>query len=471
MAIIGGAGMNAPDTTPIRVAIDSAAATDRMPSFGAAFRVWAKIGLLSFGGPAGQIALLHKEVVDERHWIGERRFLHALSFCNLLPGPEAQQLATYLGWLMHGVCGGLAAGIVFVVPGAIVMLCLSLLYALAGHVPVVDAVFFGLKSAVLIFVVEAMLRIGRRALKGKAAWTLAGASFVALFFFHIPFPVVVLASAAIGYCLPDHFSHGGHGQAKRDTPAVIDAILAADPARPARLAASARRASLIIAVLWLAPVALLLLTVGGTFANVGLFFSKMAVVTIGGAYAVLAYVAQDAVEVYHWLSPAEMLTGLGLAETTPGPLILVLQFVGFLAGFRAPGPVTGVAGGILASLLTLWATFAPCFVFVFFGAPLIERLAANQALSGALAAVTASVVGVVANLALWFALHVLFHSHGSFRAGFLTIDMPLPASIDLGALALAAVAAVCLFRLKLGVLRTLGITAALGVLVRFVANF
>jgi chromate transporter len=462
--------MNDTGPPPMQAVTGATITSDRMPSFAAAFRVWLKIGLLSFGGPAGQIALLHKEVVDDRHWIGERRFLHALSFCNLLPGPEAQQLATYLGWLMHGVKGGLAAGIVFVVPGAIVMLALSLLYALAGQVPVVEAIFFGLKSAVLVFVVEAMLRIGRRALKGKAAWALAAAGFVALFFFHVPFPVVVLVSAAIGYFLPDHFSHGGHGQVKRDTPALIDAILATDPERPARLAASARRASLIIAVLWLAPVAYLMLAVGGRFADVGLFFSKMAVVTIGGAYAVLAYVAQDAVEVYHWLSPAEMLAGLGLAETTPGPLILVLQFVGFLAGFRAPGTVTGVTGGILSSLLTLWATFAPCFVFVFFGAPLIERLASNKALSGALAAVTSAVVGVVANLAVWFALHVLFRDHTPRRAGPLAIDVPIPASIDLAALALAAIAAVCLFRLKLGVLRTLGITAALGIVVRVAAN-
>jgi chromate transporter len=441
---------------------------DRLPSFAAAFRVWLRIGLLSFGGPAGQIAMLHREVVDKRHWIGERRFLHALSFCNLLPGPEAQQLATYLGWLMHGVKGGLAAGIIFVVPGAIVMLALSLIYALAGQVPVIDALFFGLKCAVLVLVVEALIRIGRRALKGKVAWTLAGAAFVALFFFHVPFPVVVLVAGAIGFFAPTYFSAGGHGDAKNDAPALIDAILEADPERPQRFAASARRAGLIILVLWLAPVAFLMAFVGGTFADVGWFFSKMAVVTIGGAYAVLAYVAQDAVEAYHWLSPSEMLAGLGLAETTPGPLILVLQFVGFLAGFRAPGPVTGVAGGIVASVLTLWATFAPCFVFVFMGAPLIERLQSYTQLTGALAAVTASVVGVVSNLAVWFALQVIFRDHFSLRAGPLAVLLPVPASVDLAALALAAVAAVCLFRLKLGVLRTLGITAALGLAVRFV---
>ena len=437
-----------------------------MPSFAAAFRVWLKIGLLSFGGPAGQIALLHKEVVDDRHWIGERRFLHALSFCNLLPGPEAQQLATYLGWLMHGVKGGLAAGIIFVLPGAIVMLGLSLIYALAGHVPVIDALFFGLKSAVLVFVVEALLRIGRRALKGRIAWALAAAGFVALFFFHLPFPVVVLVSGAIGYFAPDHFSHGGHGTAKNDGPALIDAALAADPGRPQRLAASARRAGLVALVLWLLPVVVLMTAVGGTFADIAFFFSKMAVVTIGGAYAVLAYVAQDAVEAYHWLAPAEMLAGLGLAETTPGPLILVLQFVGFLAGFRAPGGVTGVAGGVVGSILTLWVTFAPCFVFVFLGAPLIETLQSNKALSGALAAVTSAVVGVVGNLAVWFASQVLFRDHVAFRAGPLAVDVPVLGSLDAAALALAAVAAVCFFRLKLGALRTLGITAVLGLAVR-----
>ena len=439
-----------------------------MPSFGEAFRVWLRIGLLSFGGPAGQIALLHKEVVDQRHWIGERRFLHALNFCNLLPGPEAQQLATYLGWLMHGVKGGLAAGIIFVVPGAVVMLALSLIYALAGQVPVIDALFFGLKSAVLVLVVEALLRIARRALKGSVAWVLAVAGFIALFFFHVPFPVVVLISGGVGYAFPDHFSHGGHGKPKSDRPALIDAMLAADPGRPARQAAAARRAGGIALVLWLLPVAGLTFIVGGTFADVAFFFSKMAVVTIGGAYAVLAYVAQDAVDAYHWLAPAEMLAGLGLAETTPGPLILVLQFVGFLAGFRAPGPLTGVAGGIVSSVLTLWVTFAPCFVFVFLGAPLIERLQANRHLAGALAAVTSAVVGVVANLAVWFALHVVFHDHVSLRAGPFGIDLPIPGSIDPGALVLAIVAAICLFRLKLGVLKTLGVTAALGLIVRLV---
>lgn len=441
-----------------------------LPSFGAAFKVWLRIGLLSFGGPAGQIALLHREVVDQRNWIGERRFLHALSFCNILPGPEAQQLATYLGWLMHGVKGGVAAGLIFVLPGALVMLGLSLIYALAGQVPVIDALFFGLKSAVLVLVVEALLRIGRRALKGRVAWVLAGAAFVALFFLKVPFPAVVLAAGAIGWFLPGYFSHGGHGQAKHDRPALIDAVLDADPNRPARFAASARRAGCVALALWLVPVVVLVGFVGGTFADIAWFFSKMAVVTIGGAYAVLAYVAQDAVESYHWLTAPEMLAGLGLAETTPGPLILVLQFVGFLAGFRSPGSMSGVPGGIAGSVLTLWCTFAPCFVFVFLGAPIIEKLQSNVALSGALAAITASVVGVVGNLAVWFALQVVFRSHNAVRLGFATIDVPVPASIDLAALALSVLAAVCLFKLKLGVLRTLGITAAAGLVLRFAVN-
>jgi chromate transporter len=442
----------------------------RLPSFGDALRVWMKIGLLSFGGPAGQIALLHREVVDERHWIGERRFLHALNFVTLLPGPEAQQLATYFGWVMHGVRGGLAAGIAFVLPGAVVMLVLSLVYALLGDVPLIASLFFGLKCAVLVMVVEALLRISRRALKGRAAWALACAAFVALFFLNLPFPLVVLTAAAIGYLAPGSFAHGSHGEAKGGTPALIDAVLAADPGRPARLAAGARRAGYLGLALWLAPVALLVGTAGGTYADIAWFFSKMAVVTVGGAYAVLAYVAQDAVQSYHWLSAQEMLAGLGLAETTPGPLILVLQFVGFLAGFRAPEGLTGVPGGIAASVLVLWVTFAPCFVFVFLGAPLVERLQENRALSSALAAITAAVVGVVANLAVWFGLRVLFRDHQVMQAGPLSLDLPIPGSVDLVALALAVLAGACLFRLKLGVLRTLGITAAAGLVLRFAAG-
>ena len=450
-----------PEATPAQAEVA------RLPSFGEAFRVWLKVGLLSFGGPAGQIALLHREVVDDRQWISERRFLHGLNFCTLLPGPEAQQLAIYLGWLMHGVRGGLTAGVLFVLPGALVMLALSLIYATLGDIPFIDALFFGLKCAVLVLVVEALLRIGRRALKGRAAWALAAAAFIALFFVNLPFPVVVLAAAVIGYLAPHAFAHSGHGKAKRDAPAVIDAVLATDPDRPARMAPGAQRAGILALALWLAPVAMLLVTVGGTYADIAWFFSKMAVVTVGGAYAVLAYVAQDAVQAYGWLSPQEMLAGLGLAETTPGPLILVLQFVGFLAGFRAPGTLSGVPGGIVASVLVLWVTFAPCFAFVFLGAPWIERLQEKTALSGALAAITAAVVGVVANLAVWFSLRVLFRDLQPVSLGPIAVELPMPASLDLAASGLAALAALCLFRLKLGVVKTLGITAAAGLLVRF----
>ena len=460
---MSGAGFLAPAPPVTAPAAPAAAA---LPTLGEALRVWLRIGLLSFGGPAGQIALLHREVVEQRRWIGERRFLHALNFCHLLPGPEAQQLAIYLGWLMHGVRGGLASGILFVLPGATVMLALSFIYVQFGAVPLIAALFFGLKCAVLVLVVEALLRISRRALRRRAAWALAGVAFAALFVFNLPFPLVVLAAGLVGYATSGAFASERHADAKGDAPALIDMVLAADPGRTARLAIGARRAGLAILVAWLAPVAAMAALVGGTYADVTWFFSKMAVVTVGGAYAVLAYVAQDAVQSYGWLSAPEMLSGLGLAETTPGPLILVLQFVGFLAGYRAPGALTGIAGGVAASVLTVWVTFAPCFAFVFLGAPLIERVQDNRALSGALAAITGAVVGVVANLALWFGVRVLFRTLHAVQLGPVAIELPVLASLDLAALALAALAAVCLFRLKLGVLPTLGIAAAAGVALR-----
>jgi chromate transporter len=448
--------------------IDPAEAA-HLPSFGEAVRVWLRIGCLSFGGPAGQIALLHREVVDDHNWISDRRFLHALNFCTLLPGPEAQQLAIYLGWLMHGAKGGAAAGLLFVIPGAVVMLALSLIYVTFGEIPVIAAVFFGLKSAVFVLVIEALLRIGRRALKGRVAWALAAVAFVALFFFAVPFPIVVLAAGLIGYVAPGSFSGGAHGKAKDGSVAALDAVLDADPARAGRMARSARRAGFVSLALWFLPVALLLPR-GGVYADVAWFFSKMAVVTFGGAYAVLAYVAQQAVSGYHWLSAPEMLAGLGLAETTPGPLILVLQFVGFLAGYRAPGSLTGVAGGVAASALTLWVTFAPCFAFVFLGAPLVERLQGNRALSGALAAITAGVVGVIANLAVWFALHALFRTTTPIRLSWLSFDAPTLGSLDPWALLLSLVAAIALLGLRLGVLRTLGLCAGVSVVLRLIVG-
>ncbi len=441
------------------MAADAAA---RLPTLAEATGVWFKIGCLSFGGPAGQIALLHREVVDERNWVSDRRFLHALNFCNLLPGPEAQQLAIYLGWLMHGPRGGTIAGLLFIIPGALVMLALSLVYVTFGTVPAISALFFGLKCAVLILVVEAALRIGRRALKTRFAWGLAGVAFAALFFFDVPFPVVVLTAGLIGAFVPGYFAAGAHDKAKDGPLALLDAVLAADPERAQRFARGARIAGVIAGVLWLLPVALLV-PGGSVYADIAWFFSKMAVVTFGGAYAVLAYAAQEAVQHYHWLTAPEMLSGLGLAETTPGPLILVLQFVGMLAGYRASGALSGIPGGIAASALTLWVTFAPCFTFVFLGAPLIERLQNNRTLSGALSAVTASVVGVVANLAIWFALHVLFRTLVPIRGALLAFDAPVPGSLDLWALLLAVIAGIALSRLKLGVIFTLAICGAASV--------
>lgn len=431
------------------------------PSFAQALRVWFRIGCLSFGGPAGQIALMHREVVDERRWISDARFLHALNFCTLLPGPEAQQLAIYIGWLMHGVRGGVAAGLLFVLPGALVMLALSALYAALGGVPLVAALFYGLKCAVLVLVVEALLRVARRALKGAVPWALAVAAFAALYLLRLPFPAVVLAAALLGYALPHAFASNGHGEARAGPPALLDALLAREPNRIARLTGAARRAGLVALALWVWPVALLLAE-GGLFSDIAWFFSKMAVVTVGGAYAVLAYVAQEAVEHYRWLTPDQMLEGLGLAETTPGPLILVLQFVGYLAG-HAWG---GFWGGVLGAVLTLWVTFAPCFAWIFLGAPYVERLHDQPRLKGALAGVTAAVVGVIANLALWFGLRVLFGEVREIPLGPLVLDAPSPDSLDLPALGLAALAALCLFRLRLGVVRTLGIAALAGLTVR-----
>jgi chromate transporter len=429
------------------------------PTLREALPVWLRIGLLSFGGPAAQIALMHREVVERHRWVSDARFLHALNFCMLLPGPEAQQLATYLGWLMHGVRGGLVAGLLFILPGAAVMLALSVLYVTLGTVPLVAALFFGLKCAVLVVVVEALLRVAKRALHGPVAWALAAAAFVALFALDLPFPVVVLGAALVGYALPHAFSGGGHGTAKDGPPALLDALIARDPDRIPRMARMARRAGLVALVLWAWPVALLAGTV--PWGDIAWFFSVMAVVTFGGAYAVLAYVAQQAVETYGWLTAADMLAGLGLAETTPGPLILVLQFVGFLAG-----SAQGLWGGVLGSLLALWVTFAPCFAWIFLGAPFVERLHAEPRLKAALAGVTAAVVGVIANLALWFALRVLFARVETAAIGPLRVDLPVVGTLQPEALLLSLLAAACLFVAKLGLLRTLGVTALAGFLMR-----
>jgi len=434
--------------------------TPTLPGMGEAFRLWARVGLLSFGGPAAQIAVMHREVVEERHWVSDTRFLHALNFCTLLPGPEAMQLATYLGWLLHGVKGGVIAGALFVLPGALVMLALSALYALLGEVPLVEGLFFGLKAAVLVLVVQAVHRLATRALRGTPSRVLAFAAFLALFLLNIPFPIVVLAALGLGFLRPAWFEAKGHGGAGAEgPPALLDALLATDPDRPRRLARSAWRAGWACLLLWLAPVALLLLLGSEPYGAIGRFFSIMAVVTFGGAYAALAYVAQAAVEAYGWLSAEAMLTGLGLAETTPGPLILVLQFVGFMAGFEHDG----MRGGILASALTLWVTFLPCFAWIFLGAPFIEQMRGSPSLAGALAAVTAAVVGVIGQLALWFGLHVLFAEMRKIGP----LDVPVLSSIDVAALIIALLAAIAVFRLRLGTATVLGIASIGGLAARF----
>jgi chromate transporter len=427
------------------------------PTLAEAARVWAKIGLLSFGGPAGQIALMHRELVEERRWLGDGRFLHALNFCMILPGPEAMQLATYIGWLMHGVRGGVVAGLLFVLPGAAAIMALSVVYALYGDVPLVAAVFYGVKAAVLAIVLQALVRIGGRALRSTAARVVAGAAFVAIFALAVPFPVIVLAAAVIGFGAAraglGWFAGGGHGGkvAIADRETLLGEEHAMDGA--------ARRGALVAGaaalVVWLVPVGLIVLAAPGVFADIAIYFSQMAVLTFGGAYAVLAWVAQGAVETYGWLTPGQMVDGLAMAETTPGPLILVLQFVGFMGAYRETGLWGGVAGGVLAT----WVTFAPCFAWIFLGAPWMEGLRENRALAGALAAVTAAVVGVILNLSIWFGIHVVFAE--TVEVG--RMVLPVPGSVDWVAAVLSLAALVAAFRLKLGVLPMIGTWGAAGV--------
>ncbi|GJD46641.1 hypothetical protein AFCDBAGC_4524 [Methylobacterium cerastii] len=449
---------------------DTATPGLRMPSLAEAVPVWGRIAALSFGGPAGQIAVMHRILVEERRWISEGRFLHALNFCTLLPGPEAQQLATYVGWLMHGTRGGLVAGGLFVLPGLVAIMALSWIYALSGNVGVVAGLFFGLKAAVLAVVAEAVLRIGRRALKSAPMVALAAASFVALFLFDLPFPAVVLAAGFFGYLggragLPQFRVGGGHGAtgtAKAGPYLLGDAALPQEREAPARTLLTAA----IWGALWLLPVAAIVGLVGSgeVFGQIALFFSKMAMVTFGGAYAVLAYVAQQAVGHFGWLRPGEMLDGLGMAETTPGPLIMVTQFVGFLAAFRNPGGLPPLLAGTLGGLLTTWVTFAPCFLWIFVGAPYVERLRGDRALAGALSAITAAVVGVILNLAVWFALHTLFARLEPVAFGPIRLDLPVLASLDPWALLLALGALVAVFRFKAGVIPTLAACSAAGIL-------
>ncbi len=426
--------------------------------FREALRVWGKIGLINFGGPAGQIALMHRMLVEEKRWIDETRFLHALNYCMLLPGPEAQQLATYVGWLLHGPRGGIVAGALFVLPGFLVLLALSAAYFTFGELALVQGLLFGLKAAVLAIVTEALLRVSRRALKGPASLAIAVLAFIAIAFLNVPFPLIVAGAALAGLVL-----------SWRDGAAPIPhAAETRSDETPWRMAL---RAALVWAALWLVPVALVAVLFGSdhVFTQVALFFSKAAVVTFGGAYAVLAYVAQQAVETYQWLRPDEMLTGLGLAETTPGPLILVLVFVGFLAGTRGETGLDPLLAGTIGALITLWVTFVPSFLFIFAGAPFIERLRGNRALAGALAAVTAAVVGVIANLALWFALNVLFAEIGALRFGLLELPAPRLATFDWAAAAIALAAGVALLRFHVGVVTVLLAAALAGAAIRLLA--
>ena len=435
-----------------------------------ALEVWLRVASLSFGGPAGQIAVMHRILVEEKRWISEQRFLHALNYCMLLPGPEAQQLATYIGWLMHRTLGGIIAGGLFVVPGIISIMALSYVYAAWGNVPVIVALFFGLKAAVLAIVVEAVVRIGKRALKNDVMIALAAIAFVGIFFFNVPFPIIVFSAAIIGFVaglmgLAEFEASAGHA-ADKGKPAVVDDMLGEGiPEHTRPTVARALAVSAIWLALWLIPVIALLVTLGrgNVFSEIAVFFSKMAVVTFGGAYAVLAYVAQQAVENYSWLKPGEMLDGLGMAETTPGPLIMVLQFVGFMGAYRDPGSLPPMMAGTLAGLLATWVTFIPCFLWIFLGAPFVETLRGNKALNAALSAITAAVVGVVLNLAIWFAIHSVFRETVPVHAFPLSFDAPRLASVDWLALALTIAAAVAIFRFKIGMIATLAACCGTGI--------
>ncbi len=418
------------------------------PTLAQATKVWAKIGLLSFGGPAGQIALMHRELVETRDWLSEQQFLNALNFCMLLPGPEAMQLATYSGWKMHGEKGGLIAGLLFVIPGALVILGLSVIYAMFGRVPLVEAAFLGIKAAVLAIVLEALVKVSKRAAKTANFLWIATAAFVALFFFAIPFPLVILVAAIVGAL-----------QARNSRPHENTETQEVSWQQTTTTA-------LKWLVIWLAPLALLIAISGpdDLMVSIGLFFSKLAVVTFGGAYAVLAYMAQQAVENFNWLSAAEMIDGLGLAETTPGPLILVTQFVGFKAGLQQ-----GYGAAFAASAIVLWVTFAPCFLWIFTGAPYIEKLGNMPKISAALGAITAAVVGVIANLTVWFGLHVLFANLEPQTLGPASFLWPQWASINLIALALATLAGILLLKLHWGLFKTLSLCGALGMAAKLIA--
>ncbi|HLT77224.1 MAG TPA: chromate efflux transporter [Ferrovibrio sp.] len=433
------------------------------PSFAEALLTWLKVGLLSFGGPAGQIAMMHRIVVDEKKWVSEPQFLHALNFCMLLPGPEAQQLATYVGWLLHRAKGGIAAGLLFILPGLAIILALSTVYVLWREIPLVHGLFFGLQAAVLAIVIEAVQRIAKRALRARFLLLLSMAAFIGIYLLQLPFPLIVLGAALAGWLVGRLRPAWMGGSRAEDDAALLPSV-----------APSWRRNVVVLVVfglLWFGPILWLHVMFGGehVLSRISVFFSEMAVVTFGGAYAVLAYVGQQAVDVYGWLEPGEMLHGLGLAETTPGPLILVLTFVGYLAGFKASGIEPGILGGLAGGVLATWVTFAPCFLWIFLGAPYLERLRGVAALNHALAAITAAVVGVILNLAIWFALHSLFRQMGQLSLGPFTWDIPVWSSLDPAMALLAALSMLALLRIRIGMLWVLAGAGAAGVALKLFA--
>jgi chromate transporter len=439
----------------------------RKISFGEAFRVWVRVALLSFGGPAGQIAVMHRILVEEKRWIDENRFLHALNYCMFLPGPEAQQLAIYIGWLLHKTLGGLTAGILFVLPGFVSILALSILYAGYQELSVVQALFFGLAPAVLAVVVQAVFKIGSRALKNRVMVGLAASAFIAIFFFQVPFPLIIIAAGLIGYVgghvWPDIFYViRGHGEVGSDGADAHVDYQGEIHTRPTL--GRAVRITVFCLTIWLAPLIALFATLGAdnVFTQLGIFFSKAAVVTFGGAYAVLAYIAQQAVNVYGWLEPGEMLTGLGMAETTPGPLIQVVQFVGYMGAYRDAGMLDPLWAGVLASVLVTWVTFVPCFLYIFLGAPYIEALRGNKALSTTLSGITAAVVGVVLNLAVWFALHTVFVSVSEQTVLGARLLIPAWQTLQPFSLLIAIGAMIALMRLKIGMIPTLLVSTGVG---------
>ena len=414
---------------------------------------------------------MQHHLVDRHRWLSQHRFLHALNYCMLLPGPEAQQLAIYTGWLLNGVRGGLIAGILFVLPGMLALLALSALYVGFGDTAVVAAVFAGLAPAVIAIVVQAVFRLARRSLTDPALTALAAAAFVALTFFAVPFPVVVLGAGLLGWLFSRRLAGlpgrgGSETAADGPEPLISDAALHHD-------LPSSRRLLLVLGLglaLWAAPIVAVALLIDSTsvFVDQGLFFSGAALVTFGGAYAVLAYVAQQAVSVYGWLAPGEMVRGLALAESTPGPLIMVVQFVAFLGAYRDPGTLTPWVAGVLASLLTVWVTFVPCFLFIFLGAPYVERLRGNRHLTAALNGITAAVVGVIASLALYFAVHTLFSVTRPVALGPAAVDLPVWSSVNPVAVGITLLALVLIFGRKWSPLRTLGVCAAVGLVVGIV---